>query len=347
VNPDVRDDYGTPGFFWAAAYAEDPRLVRLLLTGKSRVLWRDKDGWTPLMGALHFGNSPEIVSFLVQNSPDGRIRDGAGRNLDVFKSIYEETTPYKAPEALNTLIRQKRVYPVDGIPYDSDLNKALNEVVRWGIDAGMVETLIKAGADPDYIDEEGFTALMAAAAFGSHAMVDALIRNGVSVFDVTNYGWTALHLAAWSSDSQSAALLIREGWDVNVRDFENWTPLMWALRNHASPDYIRILLDAGADPSAQTYRKESGLHLACSGWVPPELESLEMLINAGVDVNSVNNKGETPLLHAAAMGYTEVCQYLLEKGGDPGWINNDGDSAASRAYRNGHYDLAELLELHL
>ena len=343
VSPDVRDDYGTPGFFWAAAFAEDSELVTSLVSGKGRAQWRDKDGWTPLMGALHFGNSPEVIAVLADETPDGRIKDGTGKNLEAFKRGYEQTTSMKAPVELDRLIRNKRIYPVDGIPRGGNLNESLIEVVRWGQDPAMAKALITAGADPDASDVEGFTSLMAAAAFNSYEMVLALISSGASVFDATPYGWTPLHLAGWTSDPRTASLLMNEGWNVNVRDFENWTPLMWAMRNHASLDYIQLLMEAGADPGARTYRNETVLHLSCSAWVPPSPDTLELLVKAGADVNGINLKGETPLFHAAAMGYTEVCRFLLDKGADPSLMDIEGTTAYSRAYNNGHFETAELL----
>ncbi|QEN08006.1 hypothetical protein EXM22_08420 [Oceanispirochaeta crateris] len=343
VDPEIRDDFGTPGFFWAAAYADDTGFVASLLKDKAKAGWRDKDGWTPLMGALRFGNTPEMVALLAEMTPDGRIRDGIGRTLEEFKSEYEKNSPYQAPVELDRLIKNKRVYPADSIPVGGDLNKALLEVIRWGKDPAIAELLISEGADPNASDEEGFTALMTASAYSSYDMVRTLIRRGASVFDITPSGWTAFHLAAWSSDSRISSLLMEEGWDVDVRDFDNWTALMWVMRNHGSPEHIQLLLDAGADAEARSYRNETVLHLACSAWVAPHLESLDLLIEAGTDVNGLNIKGETPLILAASMGYGEVCQFLLEKGADPSILDKDGDSAYSRAYNKGYFELAELL----
>ena len=46
---------------------------------------------------------------------------------------------------------------------------------------------------------------------------------------------------------------------------------------------------------------------------------------------------------AASMGYSDTCTILLREGADPGLKDSQGETASSRAYNSGHYDLAERL----
>ena len=225
------------------------------------------------MGALNFGNSQEVVSYLASMEVDGRIVDGNGKSLADFRDVYEARTGQKAPEALNRLIKYKRVFPPSSVPMTGSLDDALREVLVYGGDAAVAKSLIESGADTDLIDREGLTPLMNAAAYGDSSMVSVLLEAGASAFDVSSFGWTALHLAAWPSDVGSLSLLLEEGLDPNVRDFESWTPLMWAARNSAAPAFIKLLLDSGADAGLFNYRKESALHLACASWKAPDTES--------------------------------------------------------------------------
>jgi cytohesin len=345
VDPLMRDDFGTPGFFWAAAYADDPGLVELLIPPGVRGNLRDKDGWTALMGALNFGNSPETVAYLAGLEADGRIVDGCDNGLAAFKDTYETRTGNQAPPELDLLIRNRRVYPPASVPMTGDLNRALREAVVYGGDPAVVEQLIEAGADPGSADEEGLSPLMNAAAYADASMVSVLLDRGASAFDVSPYGWTALHLAAWSSDTGSLSLLLDEGMDPDVRDFENWTPLMWAARNNASPAFIRGLLDAGARGDLLNYRKESALHLACSAWKAPEPELLELLLEAGAELDGPNTGGTTPLIYAAQMGYEKACRFLVERGADVTLSDREGETASSMAERNGFSELAGYLRL--
>jgi len=343
VNPDNRDEYGTPGFFWAAAYGEDLQLIRSLIPSSIKASWQDKDGWTPLMGALYFGNSPEVVSYLAGLSPDGRVSDGSGRDLRMYSEYYGNHF-FKIPGKLDQLIERTRVFPADAVPYGNQLDTALAEVLRWGGDPAVASELLKAGADPDVTSSAGFSGISAAAAFNSSEMVKTMVDGGASVFSVTPYGWTPLHVAAWSSDPGTAELLIREGLDVNVCDFDNWTPLMWAARNGATLEYLKTLFSFGADSSIQSYGNNTALHLACSAWTRPKPGVLELLLNSGIQVNHVNHKGETALILAASMGYDRACTILLERGADPQIKDLNGENASSRALSGGFSELSGFID---
>lgn len=45
------------------------------------------------------------------------------------------------------------------------------------------------------------------------------------------------------------------------------------------------------------------------------LQLLAICVEAGADVNAVNNFGETPLMFVAKIGSSKMCQYLVERGG--------------------------------
>jgi uncharacterized protein len=47
-----------------------------------------------------------------------------------------------------------------------------------------------------------------------------------------------------------------------------------------------------------------------------DLHEIASLLAAGTDVNSRTEKGETPLMIASSLGYQEIVQLLLAKGGD-------------------------------
>lgn len=63
------------------------------------------------------------------------------------------------------------------------------------------------------------------------------------------YGGTILHEAVSSSDTALIALCIRHGADIEARDREGWTPLMYAA-DSCCPESARLLLGKGAQPGA-------------------------------------------------------------------------------------------------
>ena len=127
-----------------------------------------------------------------------------------------------------------------------------------------------------------------------------------------------------------ARFLLDHGAKINAADFWGRTPL-WAaveLRNldldhgvdsgidreHAF-DFIKVLLDRGADVNART--KE----------VPP---SRRFLYSLG-DVSWVDMTGQTPFLRAALSGDVSLMHLLLERGADPNIATFGGTTALMAA----------------
>lgn len=147
---------------------------------------------------------------------------------------------------------------------------------------------------------------------------------------VDNSGCTMLHIICADTDYQGdeyndlAISLIEQGANVNFPNGYGEPPLMMATR---SPNKMKILIEAGADPflgdmggnislhNAVLYNIDclqilvdaypetvfvrniegsTGLHRIFAGKICCP-RSLEILINAGSDVNAVDGKGMTPL----------------------------------------------------
>ena len=68
------------------------------------------------------------------------------------------------------------------------------------------------------------------------------------------------------------------------------------------------------------------------------------LLDAGVEVNTRNFNGDTPLLLAAGRGRVEAARLLLARGADPALAERDGWTALALAELKGHEELVELLK---
>lgn len=126
-------------------------------------------------------------------------------------------------------------------------------------------------------------------------------------------GWTLLHLAPWAGQPETTRLLLARGADLTAVSKN-------ALRNQP-------LNAAVAGPNGET-------RTAC----------VRLLLEAGADVNSRQERGNTPLHTAAHMGDTATVEALLEYGADAGLRSDDGKSAADYALEGGHEGLVKLLK---
>ncbi|KAK9103624.1 hypothetical protein Sjap_020878 [Stephania japonica] len=74
-------------------------------------------------------------------------------------------------------------------------------------------------------------------------------------------------------------------------------------------------IEKGVSPNLADYDKRTALHLAsCEGCI----DIVELLLEKGADVNSIDRWGHTPLSDAHSFRHEEICKILEEKGGtDP------------------------------
>lgn len=110
---------------------------------------------------------------------------------------------------------------------------------------------------------------------------------------------TPLHNAAQINDSAFLELLVKALKEqVNVTDSDGNTPLHYAAW-YRNRKYAEILINNGAKVTAVNSTKNTPLHLACASNNPNKDHSCrleEFLISSGSDVNSINDKGQTPVM---------------------------------------------------
>ena len=87
-------------------------------------------------------------------------------------------------------------------------------------------------------------------------------------------------------------------------------------------------------------RKLSTLHMAV---LSGELEMVEMVLNASVDINIVDERRRTSLFQAAAAGQSEICSLLIDKGANVNKCTQAGETPLFIASQEGHIDVVKLL----
>ena len=121
------------------------------------------------------------------------------------------------------------------------------------------------------------------------------------------------------------SILIRAGADVNARNHFGQTPLHTLIAIYTIPlSSINELIESGADLDAVDRSGNTLLHSA-SNKMRDGREFINLLVQkGGIDVNVVNNLGETPLYQASQSSSDWVVSYLLGIGADISILPDDG-----------------------
>ncbi len=221
-------------------------------------------------------------------------------------------------------------------------------------DIESARLLIAAKANVNQVTEYGWTPLLTAVNNRNYQLAKLLLENGADPNLANKGGWTPLYLATDNRNIEGGdypvpkpdmdhleliRLLLDKGADVNARVRENTLTrtiftMQWFYENGATP-FIRaaqssdtvlmkLLLEHKADPLAATAQGDNALTAAAGiGWVdgvtyersPKEnVEAIRMLLDLGLDPNSANQEGRTPLMGAALKGRTEAIQLLVDRG---------------------------------
>jgi ankyrin repeat protein len=111
----------------------------------------------------------------------------------------------------------------------------------------------------------------------------------------------------WIGDIASVRKLLDEGVDVNWKNGNGWTALMYAsIQGH--------------------------------------VEGFKLLLDRGAQIDIKNNDGSSALIIASYNGRFECVRLLLERGADMSIRNKDGETAKDRAVDLGHVEIVQLLD---
>eukprot|EP00045_Choanoeca_perplexa_P017332 m.249138 g.249138 ORF g.249138 m.249138 type:complete len:759 (+) comp17509_c1_seq1:149-2425(+) len=127
----------------------------------------------------------------------------------------------------------------------------------------MCDYLLKNSADPNALDMEENTPLMFSCRVGCCDTVATLLRHGANVQLADKRGMTVLMHAASQGKPRVLQLLLKQnGATINLQDISGWTALMWAVAVNAI-DAVRVLLsERSVSLSVTNDMKETVFHLA-------------------------------------------------------------------------------------
>lgn len=134
------------------------------------------------------------------------------------------------------------------------------------------------------------------------------IAKGADVNAKDAEGWTALLWAAYHNNLEMAKLLITNGASVNSANTDGWTPLLWAAK-HNNLDMIKLFVQEGAYIDARNPAGQTALLLVLDQ-DRPKLEAVKYLVKNGADVALADNWGNTALQKAEDLNKQSFVDYL-------------------------------------
>jgi ankyrin repeat protein len=221
-------------------------------------------------------------------------------------------------------------------------------------DLESTKLLAAAGADLNQTTEYGWTPLLTATNNRHYRLAAWLVENGANVNLPNKGGWTPLYLATDNRNIEGGdypvpkpdmdhlefiKLLLDHGANPNLRNKDDTLTrtiftMQWFFEAGATPfvraaqsgdiELMKLLLMHGADPKIPTDFADTALSTAAGiGWVEgvtyehsvkDNLEAVKMLLDLGLDPNSANRDGRTPLMGAALKGRNDVVRILVDHG---------------------------------
>lgn len=189
--------------------------------------------------------------------------------------------------------------------------------------------------NPNLADSNGVTLLMKAAKAGNDWDIKNLIASGADVQMRDKDGWTALMYAVrYQNSLEIVNLLIQNGAYIRVRNKYNATPLLLAADYSQNPQILERLLTNRSINEDEVFKS---FIFAITGTVGEEhikMAKVQLYLDREIQLNRIW-KGKTPLMYAAEYGSsTSVIQQLLDNGAKPGIKDAEGKTAFDYAKTN-------------
>lgn len=219
--------------------------------------------------------------------------------------------------------------------------------------ADAVRALLDAGAKIDETASDGATPLFMAVVNAHWELAAYLLERGANP-NANGRGITPLHQVVVTrrlhlghlphpqgsgkmTSIEFTKLLVKRGADINARmtvssmgdGYRNRmnrmgaTPFLLAAKG-LDPEMMKLLVSLGADPKMTNVENTNAMMLAAgiaqfnpgedAGTEEESLEAVKYCVSLGLDVNAVDDNGDTALHGTAYKGFNTVAQYVAEQG---------------------------------
>ncbi|MFA4948065.1 MAG: ankyrin repeat domain-containing protein [Candidatus Krumholzibacteriia bacterium] len=305
---------------------------RFVAADRSLLATKEADGSTPLHIAAQAGNL-EMTKLLLDLGADVKLGDNENSNALHVAAIGANIAVIDLLLAKGMDVNSADVNGMTAVLFAGGRGK-------WD----AVRHLASKGAKLDCRATGGTSLVHYAARRGDVEVLKQLVAAGLSLnCGPDQWGATPLAGAAQRGQIDVMTFLLDKGADPNYR-LNEFTAIMASFWR-PDPETVRMLLAAGADVKRTSETGGNVLHrFAQTPNVPVEIARL--LVEAGADPTARNAEGSTPLTLACEHGYTDIVKYFASKGAD---VSNAGGAFGATgtglhaAAAKGYGDLAAFL----
>jgi len=298
---------------------------------------------------------------------DNFYSDIRENNLSQLKAALDQKTSPNVTDnhGITPLMYAAEIGSLDAmrllIAHGADVN-AQNDYgstpLMWSVsDPAKVRLLLDHGADVNLTARSGRTALIVAGFTNPSAeVVRLLLAKGAKVDVMDRRHVTPMNAATFGNDTATIRMLLDAGADIHSADmFIGLTPLMNAAGNR-NLEAVKLLVAKGAKvnavskteglPKIQTGTVEFGGWtplLMASAFGPPE--AVNLLLNAGGQIDAQDYRGFTPLMLAIGTDRYDrrTVNMLVAHGADQRLKNHMGETALDWAYKFGDPEVVHAL----
>ncbi len=265
-----------------------------------------KYGQTPLMYACRKGHV-EVVRQLLDRGASPQKLSARGRT-----PLFEAIAGHHEDVVEAFLDKKPSDLDVNALHTKEFNRTALMLAVQEGRSC-MVESLLRyPKIELDRQDANGMTALYLAARSGSTELVHLLLQAGASIDVVDDkVGRSALRIAAERDHFPvvQQLMLAEYGANPNLKDRHGGTAILRAV-NRGAENSVMALMRPDVDLQCVDEDGQTLLHGASKNSYPA---IVRLLLQSGLDPNSRDNADRTPLHLASQCGFLEVVSALLEE----------------------------------
>ena len=320
----MANTYGNTALHYTA-WNSNLEIFKLLTEKGANIKAENSRGQTPLHYSC-MGGSFEIFKYCISKGMDinAKCDDGLslvhwaayGGNLEIFKFLESKGFDYNTKD---TDGKSSIFWAASGNRMD---------IIKYLVDVKKV--------DVNIVDDKGICLLKSAVERGHYDAAKYFLDNGADINQKLDNNSNFLIMAAQNNNLELVNLLLDKGCKVNVFDDYGNTPLKVAA-SRGNFDVVKLLTEKGAKIEPGLCKRESctnsgrnPLHSASRRY--PNI--VEFLVKKGIDVNSKDLDGDSPL-HTTSWGDSTKCiEILCKNGADINIQNNNGETPLMRATKS-------------